>query len=99
MRSIIREMLLAPRYILFGAFILLKFFIRTLGAFFGIRSLFVRQIRCPSCHHPNPVHDRWVCGDCGAEYLGHVTVCACCLAAATWFACSQCRASIPLRWS
>lgn len=92
--SIAREVMLAPLYCLYGLYLLATIVVRLIAGLFKLRSYCESTIKCPTCGTPNDVFGRWVCGDCGAEYLGSVRLCNLCGSSVSWFACSRCRASI-----
>jgi hypothetical protein len=94
--SLARELALAPAYAAYGVWVLLRWAWRVGHDLRATRQLFRTHIRCGTCGFGNAVHDRWACGDCGAEYAGAVHTCGVCGSSASWFPCSRCRAAIPV---
>ena len=93
----LKELLLSPLYATYGLWILISVAVRVGCELVGLPTLLRTHVTCRTCGTPNSLHDRWVCSDCGAEYLGAVHTCGLCRAAASWFPCARCRASIPVR--
>ena len=94
--SLVRELVLAPAYATYGAWVLARAVWRGSLELRAMRLLFRAEVRCRTCGFGNAVHDRWSCGDCGAEYAGAMHTCGVCGSGASWFPCSRCRAAIPL---
>lgn len=95
--NLARELVLAPVYALYGAWVLLRAGRRFARELAAVPWLLQSDIRCPTCSYANAVHDRWSCADCGAEFLGAVHTCGICGAGASWFPCERCRAAVALR--
>ncbi len=94
--TIQREFLRAPLFALYGLYLVQRSIYRLLMAVIGLLRR-PRQLACPTCGATNETRSRWICSECGAEYLGSVLFCGVCGAGASWFPCTQCHASIPLR--
>lgn len=94
--SLVRELILAPAYAAYGAWVVLRAMRRGTRELRALPRLFETHIVCRTCGANNPVHDRWTCADCGAEYAGAVHTCGVCGAGASWFPCARCRAAVPL---
>jgi len=94
--SLARELILAPFYAGYGAWVLARGAWRAGRELHAVRLLFRSQIPCRTCGFENAVHDRWSCSDCGAEYAGAVHTCGVCGSSVSWFSCARCRAAIPV---
>lgn len=90
----VRTLLLAPFFAAYGLLVIARGILRIGLMVATFPRHFQTEIRCTTCGVSNDVHDRWICGECGAEYLGAVHTCGMCQASASWFPCARCRSAI-----
>jgi len=90
--------LLAPFFPVYGLAVLLLALVRLPFRARAFASGVVgRSLRCPN-GHVNATSGRFVCGTCGATYLGWIGACDVCRAPAGWFPCDVCGVGIRLPW-